>query len=180
MKTIVHGREPADDAQNKTRPCKKQNGLGKGFEFFWWVFVLVWFFFSAVFYTEVKFEEKGKKRGEGRFLFALLGLLVNNFFLCWINRAAWRSMLGEVRFLKACVRTLAVGGSFILLNSPIRFLESVCIMHFQTNVTTKRSYQAAMGSSSSSSLEPLVRHCPRWFNFRLHQGGVFDSSTLPS
>lgn len=37
-------------------------------------------FFPAVFYTEVKFEEKGKKRGERRFFFALLGLLVNNFF----------------------------------------------------------------------------------------------------
>lgn len=173
MKTIVHG-----------RVLVKKNGLGKGFEFFWWVFVLVWFFSRSVLHWS-KIWGKGEEKGGRAFFFALLGLLVNNFFLCWINRAAWRSMLGEVRFLKACVRTLAVGGSFILLNSPIRFLESVCIMHFQTNVTTKRSYQAAMGSSSSSSLEPLVHHCPRWFNFRLHQGGVLfcflvDSTALPS
>lgn len=160
MKTIVHG-----------RVLVKKKWARKRIRIFL-MSVCSCLFFPAVFYTEVKFEEKGKKRGERRFFFALLGLLVNNFFLCWINRAAWRSMLGEVRFLKACVRTLAVGGSFILLNSPIRFLESVCIMHFQTNETTKRSYQAALGSSSSSSLEPLVHHCPRWFNFRLHQGGV--------
>lgn len=50
---------------------------------------------------------------------------------------------------------------FHFLNSPIRFLESVCIMHFQTNVTTKRSYQAALGSSSANSLAKLVDRCRR-------------------
>lgn len=56
--------------------------------------------------------------------------------------------------------SLPVGGSSILLNSSIRFRESVCRMHFQTNVTTQRSYPAALGSSLFCSLEPLVRHCP--------------------
>lgn len=59
----------------------------------------------------------------------------------------------------------SLGGSSILLNSPIRFLESVCIMHFQTNVTTKRSYQAALGSSViiqfSRIISPSLR--PGWW-----------------
>lgn len=99
--------------------------------------------------------------GGGNF-WTIVGL--NNF--CGINRArvpifhslslfwrSWRSM--EVRKVlpaswlrrsRVCVCFFqSLGGSSILLNSPIRFLESVCIMHFQTNVTTKRSYQAALG-----------------------------------
>lgn len=51
----------------------------------------------------------------------------------------------------------SLGGSSILLNSPIRFLESVCIMHFQTNVTTKRSYQAALGSSVIIQFSHIIR-----------------------
>lgn len=54
------------------------------------------------------------------------------------------------------LRRSRVGGSSIFLNSPIRFLESVCIMHFQTNVTTKRSYQAALGSSVFNQFSRLV------------------------
>lgn len=99
MKTIVHGRESADNAQHKTRPRKK-NGLGKGFKFFWWVFVLVWFFSRSVLHWS-KIWGKGEEKGGRAFFLLCLDFWWTTFFLCWINRAAWRSMLGEVRFLKA-------------------------------------------------------------------------------
>lgn len=73
------------------------------------------------------------------------------------NRGPWRWAWVRTNLQSS---SLPVGGSSILLNSSIRFRESVCRMHFQTNVTTQRSYPAALGSSLFCSLEPLVHHCP--------------------
>lgn len=60
-------------------------------------------FFPAVFYTEVKFEEKGKKRGEGRF-----------FCFAWTFGEQLLSLLNQSRGLEIDAR-----------RGPI--LEGVCV-----------------------------------------------------
>lgn len=98
--------------------------------------------------------------------------LVSNRLSLWtfgdLNRLAAESMMEDGGKTGPFCRRVCLCRSyhyclwqFHFLNSPIRFLESVCIMHFQTNVTTKRSYQAALGSSSANSLAKLVDRCRR-------------------